>query len=75
VVILEILEKLMENSENLVERLRKRATIRRSIPTRKSVQQGETDRISNILEEAADEIDKLIGELAHYDTVVLEQAK
>jgi hypothetical protein len=59
VAILEILEDFMENSENLVERLRKRAEIRRSIPTRKSVQQGEPDRISALLEEAAGEIEYL----------------
>jgi len=43
-------------TEDLVERLRKRAEIRRNIPTRKSVQNGEPDRIADLLEEAADEI-------------------
>lgn len=37
----------------LVERLRERARIRRQIPTRKSVQNGEPDRIADLLEEAA----------------------
>ena len=37
----------------LVERLRKRAEIRRNIP------RGEPDRISDILEEAAGEIERL----------------
>ena len=41
---------------DLVERLRKRAEIRRQIPTRKSVQEGKPDRLADLLEEAADEI-------------------
>ena len=39
--------------DDLVYRLRKRAEIRRQIPNRKSVQQGEPDRIADLLEEAA----------------------
>lgn len=39
-------------TDNLVERLRKRAEIRRQIPTRKSVQEGKPDRIADLLEEA-----------------------
>lgn len=46
-------------SEDLVFRLRKRAEIRRQIPTRKSVQEGTPDRIADILEEAANEIERL----------------
>ena len=42
--------------EDLVYRLHKRAEIRRQITTRKSVQNGEPDRIADLLEEAADEI-------------------
>jgi hypothetical protein len=38
---------------DLVFRLRKRAEIRRQITTRKSVQNNEPDRISELLEEAA----------------------
>lgn len=45
--------------EDLVFRLRKRAEIRRQISTRKSVQDGAPDRLSNLLEEAADEITRL----------------
>ena len=44
---------------DLVERLRKRAEIRRNIPHRKSVQNNEPDRIADLLEEAADEIGRL----------------
>ena len=47
------------NEESLVYRLRKRSEIRRSIQNRKSVQEGKPDRIADLLEEAADEIDKL----------------
>lgn len=47
----------MTTTEDLVERLRKRAEIRRQIPTRKSVQEGKPDRIADLLEEAADCID------------------
>jgi hypothetical protein len=46
--------------ESLVYRLRKRAEIRRQIKTRKSVKEGAPDRISDLLEEAANEIEKLI---------------
>lgn len=45
--------------EDLVFRLRKRAEIRRQIATRKSVQEGKPDRLSDLLEEAANEIERL----------------
>ena len=45
--------------ENVVFRLRKRAEIRRQIANRKSVQEGKPDRISDLLEEAANEIERL----------------
>ena len=44
---------------DLVFRLRYRAEIRRQITTRKSVQEGAPDRIADLLEEAADEIERL----------------
>ena len=47
------------NEQDLVYRLRKRAEIRRQIPDRRSVQEGRPDRIADLLEEAADEIDRL----------------
>lgn len=47
------------NDQDLVYRLRKRAEIRRQIPSRKSVQEGAADRIADLLEEAADEIENL----------------
>ena len=45
--------------EDLIYRLRKRAEIRRDIKTRKSVQEGAPDRISDLLEEAANRIEQL----------------
>jgi hypothetical protein len=56
-------------SNDLVYRLRKRAEIRRQIPTRKSVQEGEPDRIADLLEEAADRIEQQA-----YDNILIEQA-
>lgn len=47
------------NGETLISRLRKRAEIRRQITTRKSVQEGKPDRIADLLEEAANEIELL----------------
>jgi len=46
-------------TEDLVYRLRKRAEIRRQIPSRKSVQENQSDRLSDLLEEAATEIERL----------------
>ena len=48
-------------TESLVERLRIRADIRRKITSRKSVQEGKPDRIADLLEEAAKEIERLQG--------------
>lgn len=48
--------------QSLVFRLRKRAEIRRQIKDRKSVQEGTPDRIADLLEEAADEIERLKGD-------------
>jgi len=45
--------------QSLVFRLRKRAEIRRNIKDRKSVQEGAPDRIADLLEEAANEIETL----------------
>ena len=54
----------MKLSDDLVFRLRKRAEIRRQITTRKSVQNNEPDRIADLLEEAANEIEALKKEAA-----------
>jgi hypothetical protein len=46
------------SEQSLIFRLRKRAEIRRQIPGRKSVETGEPDRIADLLEEAAGEIER-----------------
>ena len=50
---------LPTDQQSLVFRLRKRAEIRRQISTRKSVQEGAPDRIADLLDEAAAEIERL----------------
>ena len=47
------------SEQSLVYRLRKRAEIRRQIPGRRSVEEGARDRIADLLEEAANEIERL----------------
>jgi vacuolar-type H+-ATPase subunit I/STV1 len=47
------------SEQSLEFRLRKRAEIRRQISSRKSVQEGAPDRIADLLEEAANEIERL----------------
>lgn len=47
------------DNEDLIFRLKKRAEIRRQIPSRKSVAEGEPDRIADLLDEAATTIRKL----------------
>jgi hypothetical protein len=44
--------------QSLVFRLRKRAEIRRQIKDRRSVQEGTPDRIADLLEEAANELER-----------------
>ena len=61
-----MLNKFDEN--DLVYRLLKRAEIRRQITSRKSVQEGKPDRITDLLEEAADEISILRKQLHDVDT-------
>lgn len=50
---------MTEKTDDIVYRLRKRAEIRRQIKDRKSVQEGKPDRISDLLEEAANNIEQL----------------
>lgn len=51
------------SEQSLVYRLRKRAEIRRQIQDRKSVQEGKPDRIADLLEEAANQIEQLQTEV------------
>jgi hypothetical protein len=53
--------------QSLIFRLRKRAEIRRQIKDRKSVQEGANDRIADLLEEAANEIERLQGFAVNLD--------
>jgi hypothetical protein len=50
--------------QSLIFRLRKRAEIRRQIQDRKSVQEGRPDRIADLLEEAANELEKAHANLS-----------
>jgi hypothetical protein len=54
---------LPTSEQSLVFRLRKRSEIRRNIKDRKSVQEGAPDRIADLLEEAANEIESLTQKL------------
>ena len=47
------------SEQSLVFRLRKRAEIRRQIPGRLAVVEGKPDKIANLLDEAATEIEQL----------------
>ncbi len=55
---LNILRNIMQS---LIELLRIRATVRRQIITRKSVQENKPDRLADLLEEAANEIERLLN--------------
>jgi hypothetical protein len=50
---------MLNDTLDLVYRLRTRAAIRRQITSRKSVQENKPDRIADLLEEAADELELL----------------
>jgi len=50
--------------QSLIFLLRKRAEIRRQIPGRLAAVEGKPDKIANLLDEAADEIDKRLKEIA-----------
>lgn len=53
-------------TSNLVERLHKRAEIRREIPHRKSVKEGKEDRLANLLDEAGERIAELENALKKF---------
>ena len=56
------------SEQSLIFRLRKRAEIRRNIKDRRSVQEGARDRIADLLEEAADRIEQLEGQISNTDS-------
>lgn len=59
--------------EDIVDLLRERARIRRQIPTRKSVQENKPDRLSSLLEYAANEILKLRDEIDNLEDILEER--
>jgi PP-loop superfamily ATP-utilizing enzyme len=59
--------------QSLVFRLRKRAEIRRQIPGRLAVVENKPDRIADLLDEAADEIDKLQQTIANLVSARLDE--
>ena len=58
------------NTETLQERLRKRALIRSGITSRKSIQENKPDKLSEILIEAADNIQYLLAVIENLDEAV-----
>ena len=56
--------------QSLVFRQRKRAEIRRQIKDRKSVQEGAPDRIADLLEEAADEIEQQKSTIIDQENII-----
>ena len=63
-----IYKQVTDVMDDLVIRLRTRAEIRRQIGSRKSVQEGKPDRIADLLDEAANEIERL----QKYDPVSIQ---
>lgn len=59
------------NEESLVYRLRERSRIRRQIITRKSVLENKPDRIADLLEESADEIERLLSDKDVFGTALM----
>jgi hypothetical protein len=53
------------SEQSLIFRLRKRAEIRRQIPGRLAVTEGKPDKIANLLDEAANEIESLQQTIAN----------
>jgi hypothetical protein len=62
----------MTEDQDIVENLRARSRIRRQIQSRKSVQEGKPDRIADLCDAAADEIEGLRQEVAYYESLVKE---
>ena len=64
---------LTVSEQSLVFRLRKRAEIRRQIPKRLAVTEGKPDKIANLLDEAATEIETLQQTIANLVRARLEE--
>ena len=63
------------DEQDIVFRLRKRAEIRRQITTRKSVQENKPDRIAELLDEAALEIETLRGKWSYVYNTLYDDGK
>ena len=61
------------SEQSLIFRLRKRAEIRRQIPGRLAVVEGKPDKIANLLDEAATEIETLQQTIANLVSARLEE--
>jgi hypothetical protein len=58
------------SEQSLLFRLRKRAEIRRQIAGRKSVEEGKPDRIADLLEEAANEIEQRTSKIITQENII-----
>lgn len=61
--------------ETLQERLRIRANIRRNAKGRKSVEEGKPDRLADLLDEAANEIDRLRARIDELENEMIEMGE
>jgi len=59
--------------QSLIFRLRKRAEIRRQIPGRRSVEEGANDRIADLLEEAATQLELQSGLIAELQDLLIHK--
>jgi hypothetical protein len=60
----------MTEDQDIVENLRARSRIRRQIQSRKSVQEGKPDRIADLCDAAANDIEKLRNEIEYLKMVI-----
>ena len=65
----------MDQQQDIVDNLRTRASIRRQIQTRKSVQEGKPDRIADLLDAAATEIETLRESVKKWQSLADANAK
>ena len=59
--------------QSLIFRLRKRAEIRRQIPGRRSVEEGANDRIADLLEEAATQLELQSGLITELQDLLIHK--
>lgn len=66
---------MMMNEQDLIERLRIRAKIRREAKDRLSIKENKPDRLANLLDEAADEIERLKNIIIELETNLCEMRR